>query len=102
MVHKIISLYDSSDVFLFTLPQNRYNGASSYHNDDLRNSYNLSIKYIANYFDLPVVDLDTMPNWQPLVFANDGLHPNNLGMIKIADKVIEALNSFYIWHSLFI
>ena len=56
-----------------------------------------AIREVAEYYALPVLDLYKMSGFQPAVeiirttYMPDGLHPNDAGAAKIADKLRDFL-----------
>lgn len=58
-----------------------------------------AIKEVAKYYSLPVLDLFATYGVQPAVeiikqkYMPDGLHPNDLGYMRLSDKIIKALEN---------
>ena len=90
MVHKMIKKYDTSDVFLFTLPENGTNRATA-----TLAKYNEMIKKIADYFDCYVVDIANIAGYDYATYTIDGLHPNEGGMDLITDLFVRMLKGVY-------
>ncbi len=90
MVHKMTEKYDTSDIFLFTLPAN-----SSNKDTKTLGEYNEMIKDIAEYFDCYVVDIGNMEGYNYSTHTADGLHPNEIGMDLITDLFVRTLKGVY-------
>ena len=76
----------------------------TYNEFGMRRSANLegyaeAIKEIAKFYSVPVLDLFTMGGMNPIVpvqkelFMPDGLHPNDAGHARIAQRLIGLLNT---------
>lgn len=67
--------------------------------DGIMEKYCKVIKEVASYYELPLLDLLNFPEINPNIGDNkikympDGLHPNNEGYKKIAQKVEEFIKS---------
>lgn len=88
MVHKIISTYETADVYLCTLVQ--YKTALS--------SWNNVIKKIADEFDCNVVDFYEETGITPNnlgIYTIDNLHPSQSGMSKMSECLVASLQKNY-------
>lgn len=90
MIHKMMQKYDTSDVFLFTLPENGTNRDTA-----TLAKYNEMIKKIADYFDCYVVDIANIAGYEYSAYTIDGLHPNEGGMDLITDLFVRTLKGVY-------
>lgn len=58
-----------------------------------------AIQHVAMYYGIPVLDMFRVSGIQPAIpvqrelFMPDGLHPNEAGHIRIAEKLIAFLQS---------
>ena len=90
---KLIERYramPSSPKIVLCLPMTSYNDA-----DDGRESNNVNgtipiIRKLAEEFDLDILDMHTFTEGHPEWFG-DGLHPNDTGYTKVAEKFAEAV-----------
>ena len=93
MCHRVKTRYTSSDIYLFTLLPNTWKV-----NDQKLEEFNSIIKKIANKYNFSVVDLYSnsgITRSNIKTYLHDGLHPNTLGMIKIADAFESLLLNKY-------
>ena len=90
MIHKMITLYDSSDIFILTLPANGTNK-----NTDSLASYNKAIRKIADYFECHLVDIANIEGYDYAKYTIDGLHPNEQGMDLITELFVRKLEGVY-------
>lgn len=89
-IHKMQERYKKADVFVFTLPPVSANTDLA-----LLNSYNQTIRKIAEYFDCYVVDLAAVEGYEYSKYTIDGLHPNEKGMDLITDIFARTLKGVY-------
>lgn len=97
MLHKIINNYPSADVFCFTLlPLSK----EAFKHTDVLKQYNETIKQIADYFKLNIVDLYEICNLteETIYTCMDSkwCHPGTEGMKMISDVFIQSLQNFYL------
>ena len=96
MIHKMLTKYSDSQIFIFTLlPEDMYSiNKTSW---DLHNKY---IRDVANHFNLPIVDLaeDSGITWDNMhdYLHTDKIHPNEAGMDLIEKCFLETLLDFYV------
>ena len=99
MMHKIVNKYQSADVFCFTILPNMSAIYSNISGTKVQ-EYNDAIRSVANYFNLPIVDLyyDSGITYETgLQCSADWrlVHPNAAGMEKISNCFINKLYDFY-------
>ena len=99
MMHKIVNKYQSADVFCFTILPNMSAIYSNISGTKVQ-EYNDAIRSVANYFNLPIVDLyyDSGITYETgLQYSADWslVHPNAAGMEKISNCFINKLYDFY-------
>ena len=104
LLNKIFERYPGAEVVLMT-PLHRLGDENCTYNEfGMRRSANLegyaeAIKEIAKFYSVPVLDLFTMGGLNPIVpvqkelFMPDGLHPNDAGHARIAQRLIGLLNT---------
>ena len=104
LLNKIFERYPGAEVVLMT-PLHRLGDENCTYNEfGMRRSANLegyaeAIKEIAKFYSVPVLDLFTMGGMNPIVpvqkelFMPDGLHPNDAGHARIAQRLIGLLNT---------
>lgn len=86
MLDKIQTICPESEIYLITLP------ASGLYTEDNRIKYNEVIESYAQSYNLPLIDLaDLYTTTTYKEYVVDSAHPNNAGMIRIADKIIDEL-----------
>ncbi len=107
MHHLCITLrakYPTAPIVIMT-PLHRCRENQPYNSLGIRNMTNLSgyvaiIKEVAAYYNLPVLDLYAIPDFEPeneenrLMYMRDGLHPNDLGheiLYKYLSAFLKAL-----------
>ena len=101
---KLIEKFPEAQIVIMT-PSHRSSEGAWYINDlGQRTQAPLSvyvdeIREVAAYYALPVLDLYRVSGLQPLVpllqerYMPDGLHPNDAGQMRIAEKLIGFLTS---------
>ena len=94
MLHKVITKYNTADIYCMTLLPNGQTNAASLE------QYNTAIRNVANHFNLSVVDLY---NNSGITYTNkssylnsDNLHPIEAGMKKISEAFINVLKNNYV------
>ncbi len=94
MIHKMLQKYPDADIFCFTVMP-----ISARVNQAQMESINTIIKGVANYFNLPIVDLyaNTGVTWANAseYLASDGIHPNANGITCITNCFNTALETYY-------
>ncbi|MBQ9729463.1 MAG: hypothetical protein IJV80_01475 [Clostridia bacterium] len=100
MMHKIVNKYQSADVFCFTILPNMESLLNKGVTIEQLNQYNDAIRSVANYFNLPIVDLfrdsgitvetgfQYSADWSLVL-------PNSAGMKMISECFIKKLVEFY-------
>ena len=89
MLHKIVTKYENADVYCCTI-----------HNSYRPNlyEYNETIKQVANYFNLKIIDFYNETNINPSTlsyYTYDYVHPNELGMEELYKCVKNNLMKYY-------
>ena len=104
LLNKIFNRYPGAEVVLMT-PLHRLGEEDCTFNEfHVRRSVNLegyvdAIKEVAKYYSVPVLDLFYMGGMNPIVpvqrelFMPDGLHPNDAGQARIAQRLIGLLKT---------
>ena len=102
LMETLISRYPEIPI-VFLTPLHRRNEANSVYRGVAKNlslcDYVCAIREVAEYFSIPVLDLYAESGMQPNVEAQnkayfaDGLHPNDNGYKKIADKLEKFLKA---------
>lgn len=92
MIHKILTRYSNSDIYIMNHLPNHYGFVEA------TNVWNEQIKYISDYFNCNYVDIfnKTGINWDNYrTYLHDGLHPNKTGMELISNVLKESLLENY-------
>ena len=102
LMEKLTSKYPSATV-VFMTPLHRLNEELSFVKDVPKNiplcDYVYAIKEVSEYFSIPVLDLFATAGMQSNIEAQnqmffvDGLHPNDKGYARIADRLESFLKS---------
>ena len=103
LCEKLITRYPDA-VIVFLTPLHRLSEDNMIKENGMPEEMNLAgyvdiIKEVAAYYGLPVLDLFRMSGLQPKIdiirekFMPDGLHPNNAGAARLAERVYGFLKS---------
>lgn len=94
-VHKLITTYETADVFAFTFLPNKYANATKLE------PFNEVVENVANYYGIEIVDLYndsgiTYDNYKEYCDDSEELHPNPAGMDLITKTFVDALSNKYV------
>ncbi len=86
MIYKMVKTYNSADIFVFNIPTtNRTNNLTTYNN---------VIETIAEYYNLPIVDLYSSA--LNTSYTSDSLHPTAEGMDIMTEVFVETMKEYYL------
>ncbi len=103
MLTKIKKAYPTTDIFICTLPYETWTDGSNPEGKNypgLRESYNEVIKALAASYNVGLLDIEPCitkdtESMASRTYLGDNIHPNALGMERIANKIVECLKKFY-------
>lgn len=103
LYERLVESFPKADIFIITPlhcaeEDNRYNAVGFKSNIKLSDYVNIIVE-VASYYSLAVLDLYKISGIKPSIkvhremFMPDGIHPNDAGNEKIANKIIAFLSS---------
>lgn len=103
MINKMKEAYPKADIFICTLPYETWTDGSNPEGKNypgLREKYNEIIKDVSKTLKVQLIDIapcitSSTESMEKRTYLGDNIHPNALGMEKIADAVSKCLLDYY-------
>ena len=103
MINKMKEAYPKADIFICTLPYETWTDGSNPEGKNypgLREKYNEIIKDVSKTLKVQLIDIapcitSSTESMEKRTYLGDNIHPNALGMEKIADVVSKCLLDYY-------
>lgn len=99
LCQNLVDRYPNATIFFITPMPRVSNGVTYYDGWVTLSAYVDAIKKVCNYYSIPVLDFFTMSGMSPFnatfkaTYMPDGLHPNDAGHVKMAEKVTRFINT---------